>query len=208
MTRPQDSRPAIRSQASSPPNKKSPEGEGNVFFTVMPKPDLQTGAEIRNGARIFFDVNEPIDTPVWLNTIDNSRPASQVTALAATQTAVRFEVRWSGTDTGAGVSHYDIYVSENDGPFVVWLENTTATAAFYGGRINTRYRFYSVAADGADNLEAAPANADASTVTPNISVQFGAAAFSFNESEAANGAAQRDAHRRHGGHDHHQLRHR
>jgi hypothetical protein len=171
-----------------PPNKTAPEGEGNVFFTVMPKGDLPTGAEIRNDARIFFDTNEPIDTPVWLNTIDNSnrKPGRGARCRA---TSARFEVRWAGTDTGAGIARYDIFVSENEGPYTVWQQNTTATSAIYEGEINTRYRFLlRTAADGASNLEDAPADADASTATPNISVQFSAAAYTFNESEAANGA--------------------
>ncbi|MBA3514349.1 MAG: hypothetical protein H0T77_08245, partial [Pyrinomonadaceae bacterium] len=89
-----------------PPNKNTPEGEGAVTFTVQAKPGLAEGTEIRNKARIVFDTNAPIDTPEWLNTIDNSKPVSQVAALAASQNTASFPVNWSGTDTGAGVAHY------------------------------------------------------------------------------------------------------
>jgi len=149
-----------------PPNRNPPEGDGEVFFTVMPKSGLTTGSEIRNRARVVFDVNEPIDTPEWLNTIDNSRPVSQVLPLAATQNSSSFEVRWSGTDSGSGVQTYTIFVSENGGPFTAFLNNTTATSATFHGQPNTTYAFYSVARDETGNREDAPTTADAVTATP------------------------------------------
>jgi len=81
----------------------------------MPKDGLPTGTEIRNKASIVFDTNDPIVTPEWLNTLDNSKPASQVLALAPTQDASDFEVSWSGTDEGAGIKDYTIFVSEDGG---------------------------------------------------------------------------------------------
>src|SRR5206468_4222661 len=45
-----------------PPNVTSPQGQGSVLFTVMPKASLATGTEVRNKARIVFDVNPFIDT--------------------------------------------------------------------------------------------------------------------------------------------------
>ena len=52
-----------------PPNVTSPEGEGSVLFTVGLKSGIQIGTDICNGASIIFDVNEPIETPFWCNTI-------------------------------------------------------------------------------------------------------------------------------------------
>ena len=79
-----------------PPNQDAPEGEGAVMFTIVAKPNLPAGAEIRNKARIVFDTNAPLDTPEWLNTIDNSRPSSEVEALPTANASSLFEVRWSG----------------------------------------------------------------------------------------------------------------
>ncbi|MBI5740037.1 MAG: hypothetical protein HZA16_04875 [Nitrospirae bacterium] len=53
-----------------PPNVSPPEGEGSVIFTVKPKPALGPGTEIKNKATIVFDMNEPVETNEWLNTID------------------------------------------------------------------------------------------------------------------------------------------
>jgi hypothetical protein len=140
-----------------------PEGEGSVPFTVEPRGGLATGTEIRNRARIVFDVNAPIDTPEWLNTIDDSLPASQVLALAATQASAGFSVRWSGSDHGSGVLDYTIFVSENGGSFVTWLTNTDATSASFAGQSGKTYAFYSVARDRAGNLEEEPPAPDAVT---------------------------------------------
>jgi VCBS repeat protein len=144
-----------------PPNKTAPEGDGAVTFTINAKPNQASGTQIRNQARIIFDTNAPIDTPTWLNTIDNSPPVSQVLPLAANQTSTRFQVTWNGSDTGAGISAYTIFVSENGGAYTVWLGNTTSTSAFFDGNPNSSYSFYSVAKDGAGNSEAAPASPDA-----------------------------------------------
>jgi len=159
-----------------PPNQNAPEGDGAVVFTVNPKPDLVTGTEITNFAKIVFDDNAAINTPVWLNTIDNTAPTSSVSPLAATQSSRRFQVSWSGTDTPAGIARYLIYVSENGGPYTLWLDNATFTSAVYDGRPNSSYAFYSIAQDNAGNYEAAPVTADASTATPaSTPVQFTAA---------------------------------
>jgi hypothetical protein len=145
-----------------PPNTDG-SGEGSIVFTVMPKADLPTGAQIRNKAAIYFDLNDPILTPEWLNTIDNDAPTSQVAALPATQSARTFTVTWSGSDTGAGVGDYSIYVSKDGGPYTLWLANTTRTSAAYTAQSGGAYRFYSIARDGAGNIEIAPTTADATT---------------------------------------------
>jgi hypothetical protein len=55
-----------------PPNNVNSDGEGSVLFTVKPKTGLATGTQIANQASIVFDVNAPIATPQWVNTIDGS----------------------------------------------------------------------------------------------------------------------------------------
>jgi hypothetical protein len=148
-----------------PPNKTAPEGEGSVLFTVAPKASLQTGDEIRNKARIVFDANAPIDTPHWLNTIDLSKPASQVTQ-AAFDGCKKLTVNWSGTDTGSGIAGYDVYVSENGGPLSIWQQNATAASGIFTGQQGKTYTFFSVARDIAGNIEDLPSIADA-TATVN-----------------------------------------
>jgi CSLREA domain-containing protein len=168
-----------------PPNTEanSPRGQGGVLFTVTPKAGLATGAEIRNGARIVFDQNEHIDTPAWLNTIDNSKPSSQVTQLAATQVSSTFEVIWSGTDAGSGVAAYTVFVSEDGGPYQVWQHNTPDTSAAFPGRPGRSYAFYAVATDGVGNREdlLAPETAEATTTVALLLLRFSSDAYEVDE---------------------------
>ncbi|MFO1432684.1 MAG: hypothetical protein U1F76_21585 [Candidatus Competibacteraceae bacterium] len=137
-----------------PPNSNPPAGEGSVVFAVMPKAGLSTGTTFSNLASIVFDSNDAILTPVWLNTLDNTNPESQVAALTATQTNLSFPVQWSGTDVGAGIKDYTIYVSKNGEPFTPFLSNTTATSATFIGETGNRYAFYSSVRDQVGNQEA------------------------------------------------------
>jgi len=146
-----------------PPNVTSPEGQGSVLFTVMPKTNLPSGMEIRNSAGIVFDTNAAIVTPEWLNTIDNDSPLSYVAPLPATQPTADFLVQWAGSDLGAGVLDYTVFVSEDGGPFVPFLTNTTDTSAIFTGQVGKSYAFYSLARDRVGNREDAKTAAEATT---------------------------------------------
>jgi len=138
-----------------PPNDSTGRGEGHISYFVKPLADLPTGTRIENEARIIFDFNEPIDTPVVVNTIDADRATSSVDPLPARVDTTEFDVSWSGQDgaNGSGVGRYDIYVSINGGPYEVWLPNTTETTATYSGRNRHTYAFYSIATDNVGNRE-------------------------------------------------------
>lgn len=140
-----------------PPNDNSPEGEGAVMFSAAPKVGLSSGKQIENTASIIFDANAPIVTNTWLNTIDNDAPTSQVDFV---RPGCNLEVAWSGTDITSGVRNYDVFVSDNGGPFELWQLETTAGSAFYQGVSGHTYGFYSVARDGAGHVEPVPAVAD------------------------------------------------
>jgi hypothetical protein len=104
-----------------------------------------------------------MNTPVWLNTIDSTKPTSSVFALAATQTASSFLVQWSGSDVGAGVQDYSVFVSDNGAAYAAWLTNTTATQGTFTGVNGHAYGFYSLARDLVGNIESPKTTADAST---------------------------------------------
>jgi len=144
-----------------PPNTNPPHGDGSVEFLVLPKAGLVTGTQIKNHASIVFDVNAPLDTPEWLNTIDVDPPSSQVTAVdGADCTATNLTVHWSGTDAGSGAASYSVYVSENGGAFAALVLDTADTSAPLIAEVGKTYAFYSVARDAAGNLEATPATPD------------------------------------------------
>jgi uncharacterized protein (TIGR03437 family) len=140
-----------------------PGAEGSVFFTVLPKSGTNTGTVIQNSATVVFDNNPPINTPTWSNTIDNTKPTSHVAALPTTETTYAFPVQWSGSDVGAGVQDFTVFVSDNGGAFTVWLTNTTATQTTYTGLAGHTYSFYSIARDLVGNVEDGKTSADAGT---------------------------------------------
>lgn len=137
---------------------------GSVSFTVMPKQDLPTGMQVRNKASIVFDFNAPLETPEWFNTFDRSKPVSRVLALSAIQALPSFTVKWGGTDDGAGIQDYTVYVSEDGQPFIPWLVNRATTEAVFQGQPGKRYAFYSVARDLVANVESAKMAAEAVTL--------------------------------------------
>ncbi|MBI3851080.1 MAG: hypothetical protein HY298_12505 [Verrucomicrobia bacterium] len=100
---------------------------------------------------------------------DTTPPTSAVTPLNEFNTT-QFAVSWSGQDEegGSGVASFDIFVSDDGGPFTPWLQNSHVTAGIYSGVAGHHYSFYSVAVDGAGNREAVPGAPDAqTTVTAN-----------------------------------------
>jgi hypothetical protein len=151
-----------------------PGAEGSVFFTVLPKSGVTTGTVIQNTATVVFDVNPPINTPTWSNTIDITKPVSTASPLPSTETTSSFPVQWSGTDVGAGIQDFTIYVSDNGGPFTPWLTNTTSTQGTYSGVGSHTYGFYSIARDLVGNVESAKSAAEATTTVSGPQCAFDA----------------------------------
>ena len=141
------------------PNDETGRGDGHISYIVKPYPDLPSGTQIKNAARIYFDWNDPIDTPMVLNTIDAGAPLSSVTIAEAVPSSYDLQVSWSGLDdpNGAGIDNYDIYVSIDDSSYLPWLKKTTATSALYPAQPGHTYAFYSIAHDYTGNTETAPA---------------------------------------------------
>jgi len=152
-----------------PPNTAPPNGEGSVSFRVNLKPNLATGTGIDNEARIVFDTNAPIDTPVWSNMVDISAPTSAVRSLPQFS-ASTFSLIWSGTDEGSGTGKFDIYVSDNGAPFTLFRDDSIATSTVFIGEIGHTYSFYSIAKDLVGNQEAAKTTAEATTTVDRASV--------------------------------------
>ena len=149
-----------------PPNDNPPEGDGFVTFTVDPKPALATGTVIDNDANIVFDVNDPIVTPTWRNTIDATPPSSSIDTVASAGACSQdLLVGWSGSDTGSGVGSYTLLVSEDGGPAATWT-SSTATSGTFSGAWGRSYAFRSVAYDRAGNAQPAPSASSATVAVP------------------------------------------
>lgn len=150
------------SQGFLPPNRNKPEGEGYMTYSVRLRDTLQHGKIIRNKADIYFDFNDPIPTPTWLNTLDKIKPQSRVQNLAATQRDTFITIRFTGSDVGAGVASYQLYVSENNQPFIL-VGYTEGDSMRFKGRNRSNYRFFAIALDKAGNIENTKVAAETST---------------------------------------------
>jgi hypothetical protein len=88
-----------------------------------------------------------------LVTIDADPPNSNVMPLPATATNATFTVSWFGADAGSGIASYDIYVQTNGGPWNLWLAAFPGNSATFAGQNGRMYCFYSIAHDGAGNVQ-------------------------------------------------------
>ena len=63
-------------------------------------------------------------------------------------------------DTGSGVAHYTVYVSENDEDYYPWLLQTSETSGQFEGKQGNTYKFFVLATDNVGNSEGLKANAE------------------------------------------------
>jgi uncharacterized repeat protein (TIGR01451 family) len=141
-----------------------------VSWRIRPIPDLTTGTRIN--AQAHITTSSP-DGGIWpnfftnapFNTIDAGPPTSSVGALPATTSQTTFTVTWSGSDDtgGSGIAAYDVLVSDNGDPFILWKDDTPELSAAFTGAAGHTYAFYSVATDNVGHVEAQAAVADAQT---------------------------------------------
>jgi hypothetical protein len=146
-----------------PVNNPQHDGEGFVEFSIRIRPDLGTGAEVRNKAEIVFDVNDPIITNEVFHTLDSTAPISRVGVLPPAVFSRMIPLNLTGSDgDGSGIQFYDIYVSENEGPYTYWL-TTSESSIVFPGECGKRYSFYTVAVDYVGNMEEHPVLPDVVT---------------------------------------------
>ncbi|TMA79744.1 MAG: Ig-like domain repeat protein [Deltaproteobacteria bacterium] len=88
-------------------------------------------------------------------------PGSQVDGVdAASCDATDLTVHWSRTDGETDPVTYSVYVSENGGPYLPIVTDTTDTSAPFAGTLGSTYGFYSVEKDQVGNLEQPPVTPD------------------------------------------------
>jgi hypothetical protein len=90
-------------------------------------------------------------------------PASQVNALAGTQSCLRFPVSWSGSAGSCGITGYDVQVRDGAGSWLDWLTGATSTQANFRGVSGHTYSFRSRARGLGGYLEPSSDMPDAST---------------------------------------------
>ena len=112
-----------------PPEDGHGVGQGFVGYRAQVRSDTAAGTDVTAQARIVFDTEAPIDTPVWSNRIDVAAPAVTVTSMPATSPPGPLTFAWSATDDGSGAATYDVYLS-TDGGALALVAGATPDASF------------------------------------------------------------------------------
>ena len=147
-----------------PPNQNSPEGEGSVSYLVNIKNSLLNDETIKARAEIIFDLNEPIVTNEYSNSLDYAPPDSKITGIYYTSEPNVYRMSIYGEDKQSGVAYYVIYMSEDDGDYIP-IYSTSETYYIFTGEAGKTYKFYSIAVDNVGNEEQAPPDYDVSTLS-------------------------------------------
>ena len=155
-----------------PPESGNGDGQGRVTYTARLLDNVAHGATVPAQARIVFDFNPPIDTPVWTNTVDRQRPQGTIDSVVQPGNAnggggceQSLDVSWSGSDVGSGLDLHAILVSENGGPYEPWLAATSATDGTLETEPGSSYAFVNAARDEVGNERAVPPDPDAKVRT-------------------------------------------
>ena len=124
-----------------PPENGTGRGKGYISYTIQTKAGLATGTQIRNVAVVTFDFNDPIATDqvsetdpapgvdpnkqalVTIDAVGHRVPQSPHFPPRSTGP---FLVSWSGQDDvgGSGIGSYDVYVSDDGGPYTIFQSDT------------------------------------------------------------------------------------
>ncbi len=95
-------------------------------------------------------------------TLDDTPPASTVTAPNGNTDSASFTVFWSGTDNASGLKHFDIQMNDSGNGWLDWQTSITATnALFSNAQVGHTYCFRARAEDNVGNVEPWPGEADA-----------------------------------------------
>ena len=98
--------------------------------------------------------------------IDRNPPTGAAARVDGDVSATRqFRVSWGGGNDGSGSGlsgEYRVQYRQNDGPWTLWLERTTATEAQFDGSHHSRYDFEAAAYDRVGFLEPFADTAEAS----------------------------------------------
>jgi hypothetical protein len=108
----------------------------------------------------------------WTFFTDVNPPVTHIEALTEYTTAAHFKVFWQGTDDISGICAFYVYVSDNGGPFELWMNGTSKLSEGFPGKDGHRYGFCSAGRDRCGNIESVHASADAATTvdaTPPVS---------------------------------------
>lgn len=132
------------------------EGLGELHYSIRLRDGLADSTDVDNMAVIVFDENEPIETPVWHNVTDYTLPVSEISEVVTADNQT-FTLSVNGSDDGAGIWCYDLFVRSADMPewtlVASGLNETDGKIAFTAEAPIQQAQFVTVAWDKAGNME-------------------------------------------------------
>jgi len=132
-------------------------GQGFVEFSIKARTSTVTGDIVNGKADIIFDANDVIPTNLWANVVDAVAPVSemQASSVSAEIDSTNIPLSWTAQDDpgGCGIGGYNLYVSEDNGPFEKTFGGWQDTFLLYGAERGHTYRFFVQAADRVGNNE-------------------------------------------------------
>lgn len=145
-------------------------GEGFINFTCRPKDTSLTGDIVEHQASIVFDVNDPLLTNTWVNTIDAFAPQSMVEPIPDTlySDTVAFDFTVTDDPGGCGVQFADVLLSTDNQVFESnGIFQDSASLVLNWG---TTYYYKIVGRDFVDNEEDVPS--DSFYIIPKHEMEF------------------------------------
>ncbi|MBN1300472.1 MAG: T9SS type A sorting domain-containing protein, partial [Melioribacteraceae bacterium] len=138
-----------------PPNVNPPEGEGYVTLSVKTVEGLESGTAISNQATITFDLNKPITTNLYNNTLDFTAPVTELDENIVVLEGDTLLINWSADDTesGSGINSTSLFCSIDDGAYMpagISNRNTIRYPMISGSH---KYSFYALSTDNVGNSE-------------------------------------------------------
>jgi hypothetical protein len=144
---------------------KVPHNFSQIFYSVLLGQTL-TGVAVRQAAPVFpeiyvtgFDHVATSQEAFMVKMIEDT-PTSFATSQSTQVNTSSFTVSWGGSSAISGAIAFDVFVSDNVGPFTPFQTATTATSATFTGVGGHTYGFFSIATDAAGNREPMKSRAD------------------------------------------------
>ncbi len=135
-------------------------GEGFINFSCRPKSTTPTGEIVEHQASIVFDVNDPLLTNSWMNTVDAFAPSTLVDFIPDTlfSNEVDFSFTIEDDPGGCGVQSGSVLLSTDNAVFqsngFLTGSDTVQLILNWG----TKYYYKILGSDFVDNLEDVPAD--------------------------------------------------
>lgn len=96
---------------------------------------------------------EPFGAAEAETTVDTQPPTTVVDPLPGLIDTSSFTVSWTATQSVSGIAAYDVQYRVDNGPWQLWLDNTTGTSAVFNAPGDGVYHFEARAADNAGLVE-------------------------------------------------------